>query len=144
MPQKKAGEYLNFGVEHVWVIDPYARVAYRGTTAGLERVPSGELAVPGTPIAVHTSRAVCKARLDSLERETVGKKPAIMLRLAVRRKGSLWSGDASTPLRLASDQEDMTIDEKLSHAVRGVVELLVNADIGGLANQCVLSRLTKL
>jgi hypothetical protein len=37
----------------------------------------------------------------------------------------------------------MTIDEKLSHAVRGVVELLVNADIGGLANQCVLSRLTK-
>jgi len=25
-----------FGIEHVWVIDPYARVAYRGTDAGLE------------------------------------------------------------------------------------------------------------
>jgi Uma2 family endonuclease len=58
--EKKAGEYLNFGVEHVWAIDPYARVAYRGTTAGLERVPSGELAVPGTPIAVHTSELFAK------------------------------------------------------------------------------------
>jgi Uma2 family endonuclease len=51
----KVNEYLQFGIEHVWVIDPYARVAYRGTTSGLERVPSGELTVPGTPIVVHTA-----------------------------------------------------------------------------------------
>jgi Uma2 family endonuclease len=57
---KKAAEYLDFGVEHVWVIDPYARVAYRGTTAGLERVPSGELTVPETPIAVHTAELFSK------------------------------------------------------------------------------------
>jgi len=48
----KAVEYLEFGVEHVWVIDPSARVAYRGTPLGLELIPSGELTVPGTPILV--------------------------------------------------------------------------------------------
>ena len=32
----KRSEYLAFGIEHVWVIDPYARVAYRGTPNGLE------------------------------------------------------------------------------------------------------------
>lgn len=48
----KATEYLAFGIEHVWVIDPYARVAYRGTEEGLELVRSGELTIPGTPIRV--------------------------------------------------------------------------------------------
>ena len=51
----KSVEYLEFGVEHVWVIDPTARVAYRGTPAGLQLVPSGELTVPGTPILVRIS-----------------------------------------------------------------------------------------
>jgi len=49
---KKAVQYLGFGIEHVWVIDPQARVAYRGTATGLERVPSGELTVEGTPIEI--------------------------------------------------------------------------------------------
>jgi Uma2 family endonuclease len=53
--EKKAAEYLGFGVEHVWVIDPYARVAYRASTNGLELQASGELAVPGTPITVRLS-----------------------------------------------------------------------------------------
>jgi Uma2 family endonuclease len=48
----KAAEYLAFGIEHVWVIDPYARVAYRGTDQGLELVRSGELSVPGSPIRI--------------------------------------------------------------------------------------------
>jgi Uma2 family endonuclease len=52
---KKVADYLRFGIEHVWVIDPHARVAYRGTTVGLERIPGGELIVPGTPIAVRVS-----------------------------------------------------------------------------------------
>ncbi|HUY94749.1 MAG TPA: Uma2 family endonuclease [Terracidiphilus sp.] len=50
--EDKVREYLEFGVEHVWVIDPYARVAYRGGSAGLELQASGELAVPETPIKV--------------------------------------------------------------------------------------------
>jgi len=48
----KAAEYLAFGIEHVWVIDPQARVAYRGTPNGLELVRDGQLSVPGTPIQV--------------------------------------------------------------------------------------------
>jgi Uma2 family endonuclease len=48
----KAMEYRQFGIEHVWVIDPYARVAYRGTEAGLELVRSGELTIVGSPIRV--------------------------------------------------------------------------------------------
>jgi Uma2 family endonuclease len=48
----KSAEYLAFGIEHVWVIDPYARVAYRGTAKGLELVRDAELNVPGTPIRI--------------------------------------------------------------------------------------------
>lgn len=48
----KAAEYLEFGIEHVWLIDPQARAAYRGTSSGLERVPGGDLIVPDTPIVV--------------------------------------------------------------------------------------------
>ena len=48
----KAAEYLEFGIEHVWVIDPYARVAYRGTANGLELVCGPELAIPETRIRI--------------------------------------------------------------------------------------------
>ena len=52
---KKAADYLQFGVEHVWVIDPSARLAYRGVASGLERVPNCELAVPETSIAIRAT-----------------------------------------------------------------------------------------
>ena len=58
--QAKAAEYRLFGVEHIWVIDPRARAAYRGTELGLERVSSGELAVEGTPILVSTAELFAK------------------------------------------------------------------------------------
>jgi Uma2 family endonuclease len=48
----KAAEYLAFGIEHLWVIDPYARVGYRGTADGLELTRSGELTIPESPIRV--------------------------------------------------------------------------------------------
>ena len=48
----KAAEYLAFGIEHVWIIDPAARVAYRGTASGLELVRSGELTISLTPIRI--------------------------------------------------------------------------------------------
>lgn len=48
----KCLEYLAFGVEHIWVIDPYARVAYRGTPTGLELVRTGELTTPNSPIRI--------------------------------------------------------------------------------------------
>ena len=49
---EKSGEYLAFGIEHVWVVDPYARVGYRGTPKGLELVRTGELSVPESPIRI--------------------------------------------------------------------------------------------
>jgi Uma2 family endonuclease len=52
---KKALEFLQFGIDYVWVIDPNARVAYCGSSSGLERLPAGELSVPGTPIVVRIS-----------------------------------------------------------------------------------------
>jgi Uma2 family endonuclease len=50
--QEKAAEYLRFGVENIWIIDPGPRIAYRYTAAGLEEVQTGELTVPETPIRV--------------------------------------------------------------------------------------------
>jgi Uma2 family endonuclease len=50
--QEKASEYRGFGIENIWVIDPEPRLAYRYTSAGLEEVHDGELAVAGTPIRV--------------------------------------------------------------------------------------------
>jgi Uma2 family endonuclease len=56
---RKSAEYLDFGVEHVWIIDPQARIAYRAVRSqaevSLEQVPSGELTVNGTPILVRIS-----------------------------------------------------------------------------------------
>jgi len=52
----KAIEYLDFGVEHVWVIDPAARAGFLGARSGLQPVPSGELTVPGTPILVSVGK----------------------------------------------------------------------------------------
>jgi Uma2 family endonuclease len=48
----KVAEYLAFGIQHVWVIDPFARVGYRGTADGLELIRSGELTIPETPIRI--------------------------------------------------------------------------------------------
>jgi Uma2 family endonuclease len=50
--QAKAAEYRQFGVEHIWIIDPEPRIAYRYTGSALEEVQTGELIVPGTPISV--------------------------------------------------------------------------------------------
>jgi Uma2 family endonuclease len=53
---QKALEYLDFGVEHVWIVDPgprRRRAVYRGTRTGLELVPSQQMTVPETPISVN-------------------------------------------------------------------------------------------
>ncbi len=60
----KAAEYLAFGIEHVWVIDPNARVGYRATSDGLELVRGGELAIPESPI--HIVLADLFAELDQI------------------------------------------------------------------------------
>lgn len=51
---QKAIEYLTFGIEHVWLIDPHNQEAYVGTSTGLEPVDSGEFSIPNTPIRLST------------------------------------------------------------------------------------------
>jgi Uma2 family endonuclease len=49
---ERTDEYLDFGIEHIWIVDPKRRLAYRVTRAGLELAPTGEITVPGTPIHI--------------------------------------------------------------------------------------------
>jgi len=67
--QTKFAQYLGFGIQNIWIVDPGPRLAYRYTAVGLEEVRSGELSVPGTPIRVVLSELF--AELDRGE-ETPG------------------------------------------------------------------------
>jgi len=50
--QTKVNDYLAFGIEHIWVIDPQNRIAYTAGRFGFQLIQDGELTVPGTPIRV--------------------------------------------------------------------------------------------
>ncbi len=50
--QARINDYLAFGVEHVWIVDPEGRTAYTADAAGLHVVQSGALTVEGTAIRV--------------------------------------------------------------------------------------------
>ena len=62
----KAAEYRQFGVEHIWIVDPEARIALRSTEAGLEEVRNGELVVPGTPIRLVLREMFAELDLQAL------------------------------------------------------------------------------
>ncbi|MGA3263724.1 MAG: Uma2 family endonuclease [Terracidiphilus sp.] len=50
--QERIEDYLVFGVENIWIIDPESRTAYTATASGLHPVRTNELSVPETPIRV--------------------------------------------------------------------------------------------
>ena len=50
--QDRIEDYLVFGVENIWIIDPERRAAYTATASGLHPVRTNELTVPETPIRV--------------------------------------------------------------------------------------------
>jgi len=50
--QDRIDDYLAFGVEHIWIVDPQRRAAWTATRAGLQLAQTGELVVPETPIRV--------------------------------------------------------------------------------------------
>jgi Uma2 family endonuclease len=50
--RQRVDDYLNFGTEHVWVVDPELRKAYVATSRGFEESSDGVLAIPGTEIRV--------------------------------------------------------------------------------------------
>jgi Uma2 family endonuclease len=50
--QDRIDDYVAFGIENIWVLDPEQRTARIATSTLLHVVESGELTVPGTPIRV--------------------------------------------------------------------------------------------
>jgi Uma2 family endonuclease len=50
--QDRIDDYLGFGVENIWIIDPETRKAWTASATGLHLALNGELAVEGTPIRV--------------------------------------------------------------------------------------------
>lgn len=60
--QHRIDDYLAFGVENIWIVDPETRRAWTADASGLHLVQSGELTVPDTPIRVVLSEVF--AELD--------------------------------------------------------------------------------
>jgi len=50
--RQRVDDYLNFGTEHIWIVDPELRNAYVATSRGFEEPADGLLAIPGTGIRV--------------------------------------------------------------------------------------------
>jgi Uma2 family endonuclease len=50
--RQRVDDYLNFGTEHVWVIDPELRKAYVCSKNGFLEPENGVLAIPDSPIRV--------------------------------------------------------------------------------------------
>lgn len=50
--RRRVDDYLRFGTEHVWVIDPESRKAYVCSATGFQEPEGGALTIPGTPIRV--------------------------------------------------------------------------------------------
>jgi len=50
--QERVDDYLEFGIENIWVFDPETRRVWTADAFGLHLVQSGELSVAGTPIRV--------------------------------------------------------------------------------------------
>jgi Uma2 family endonuclease len=48
--RERVDDYFNFGVQHVWILDPATRRAYVCSRTGFQEPQTGELVVPGTPI----------------------------------------------------------------------------------------------
>ena len=64
--QKRINDYVAFGVENIWLIDPVERLAWTADAAGTHPLPEdGAFNIVGTP--VHIPLAQLYARLDLLE-----------------------------------------------------------------------------
>ena len=60
--QERVDDYLHFGVQHVWILDPATRRAYVCSQTGFQEPEQGVLVVPGTPI-----RLVLSELFDQVE-----------------------------------------------------------------------------
>jgi Uma2 family endonuclease len=48
--RERVKDYLDFGIEHVWILDPATREAFVCTSNGLNISATGQLLVTGTQI----------------------------------------------------------------------------------------------
>ena len=53
--RERVDDYLNFGVQHVWIVDPATRRAYICSPTGFQEPEQGVLVVPNTPIRLALS-----------------------------------------------------------------------------------------
>jgi Uma2 family endonuclease len=63
--RERVDEYLAFGVEHVWILDPASRRAYVCSRTGFQEPESGVLSVPGTPIRLVLSELFSQVQQTS-------------------------------------------------------------------------------
>ncbi len=63
--RERVDDYLNFGVQHVWILDPATRRAYVCSRTAFQEPEQGVLAVPHTPI-----RLVLSELFEQVERES--------------------------------------------------------------------------
>ena len=61
--QQRVDDYLAMGVQHIWLIDPLLRLAYRASASGFERADN-ELSIANMPIRIDLKEAF--NRLDDL------------------------------------------------------------------------------
>lgn len=61
--QERVDDYFRMGVQHVWAIDPWKRLAYYCSPSGFQQPADGVLRIEGTPIEVPLSNVF--AELDS-------------------------------------------------------------------------------
>ncbi len=61
--RERVDDYLDFGVQHVWILDPAVRRAYVCSRTGFQEPESGVLSIPNTPI-----RLVLSELFDSVKR----------------------------------------------------------------------------
>jgi Uma2 family endonuclease len=53
--QTKVNEFEALGTRHIWVVDPWKRVAYYASSNGFQRVTDDALRVEGTPVELSLS-----------------------------------------------------------------------------------------
>lgn len=50
--RQRVDDYLCFGTQHVWIVDPELRKAYLGSATGFQEPVNAVLEIPGTPIRI--------------------------------------------------------------------------------------------
>ena len=62
--RQRIDDYLNFGTEHVWVVDPELRKVYVCSKTGMQEPEGGVLTIPGTEIRVVLSELFAELDQD--------------------------------------------------------------------------------